>query len=118
MGEAALDVLQPRSLSFEDQGEIQDCFVMNFEINTNIIFIVTDLKRTLADVYEQQEEWQKSAKMLLSAGFKSKFMFSLKIFIIIHNNLYYYILRYLNRLRYRWNLDNEIMMTILNYKYI
>jgi len=51
MGEAALDVLQPRSLSFEDQ--------------------VTDLKRTLADVYEQQEEWQKSAKMLLSIPMES-----------------------------------------------
>ena len=37
------------------------------------IFIVTDLKRTLADVYEQQEEWQKSAKMLLSAGFKNPY---------------------------------------------
>jgi COP9 signalosome complex subunit 4 len=51
MGEAALEVLQPRSLSFEDQ--------------------VTDLKRTLADVYEQQEEWQKSAKILLSIPMES-----------------------------------------------
>jgi len=49
--EITLEVLQPRSLSFEDQ--------------------VTEIKKTLAEVYERQEKWQSAAKMLSSIQLES-----------------------------------------------
>lgn len=51
MLKTSLEVLQPRSLSFEDQ--------------------VTDLKRTLALVYEEKEDWQEAAQVLLSIPMES-----------------------------------------------
>ena len=71
------------------------------------------MKRTLADVYEQQEEWQKSAKMLLSVGFEySEIPSLLEIYIFVNLS------QYSNHMRYQWNLDSVIMMTISNYQYI
>ena len=77
-------------------------------------YLVTDLKRTLADVYEQQEEWQKSAKMLLSAGFEYSESLAKSLFIrfCISKTIFK------SHLRYLWSLDSVIMTIISNYRYI
>ena len=49
--ETTLEVLQPRSLSFEDA--------------------VTDVKKTLSSVYQEQERWREAAQMLSSIQLES-----------------------------------------------